>query len=247
MRRRWILFSAYFLTYVVFAGLITWTVMYVTGPDFLLHEVIITGHEDSISDLQIFRQQNLLFLDTRLLKQQLMTETLIKSADIRKIFPDKLSITIDERTPVVRLRSSDQTYLLDTEGVILPLLPRFAKLQLPEIGCQLLTVINGQGKDIPALKPLLAIISEINRQPQLQIVSLTCINATYYSAVLDNGTEILLDVGKDPTQTIASLLFLVKQFRIEGKWPQLLDLRFDKPVLQEKKIVQPHGATKSAQ
>lgn len=245
MSRRWILLSAYLLTYIAVASLITLIVRYVTGPAWLLSEVYITGHEDAVGDVKIFKPQNLLFLDTRILKKQLESQPLIKSAEIKKAFPDQLQILLTERFPIIKLRSSDAEYWLDADGVTLPKLARFTVYRLPEVECGSLIIINGQGKQISKLLPLLLLIREINREVQITILRATCLSPAHYS-LATSEQKILVDVAKKPADTVASLLFLVKQFRIEGKWPQVIDLRFDKPVLQQTKMLNPESATKSA-
>lgn len=53
----------------------------------------------------------------------------------------------------------------------------------------------------------------------------------YLTATLSSGTTLYLPVKDDYSSELASLQIIFKNIRIEGKWPEKIDLRFSRPVL----------------
>jgi hypothetical protein len=50
-------------------------------------------------------------------------------------------------------------------------------------------------------------------------------------ATFSSGTTLWLKKAEDYSPTLASLQLILKNIRIEGKWPLKIDLRFQRPVL----------------
>jgi len=50
-------------------------------------------------------------------------------------------------------------------------------------------------------------------------------------ATFSSGTTLLVKKENDYSKTLASLQLILKNIRIEGKWPLKIDLRFRRPVL----------------
>lgn len=50
-------------------------------------------------------------------------------------------------------------------------------------------------------------------------------------ATFSSGTTLWLKKAEDYSPTLASLQLILKNVRIEGKWPLKIDLRFQRPVL----------------
>ena len=60
---------------------------------------------------------------------------------------------------------------------------------------------------------------------------LICESPAYFAIDFGNFKAIYSS-DQDAQSLAASLLFLFKQFRIEGKYPSKIDLRFEKPVIK---------------
>ena len=76
---------------------------------------------------------NLSLLNITILKSQLETLVLIKNADISKDLPHTLTIKIIERTPIAFIKIKNQSYQVDSDGVILSSLTNSLPLILPTI------------------------------------------------------------------------------------------------------------------
>ena len=76
---------------------------------------------------------NLSLLNITTLKSQLENLELIKNADISKDFPYTLTIKITERTPIAFIQIKNQSYQVDSDGMILYSLTNSLPLVLPTI------------------------------------------------------------------------------------------------------------------
>ena len=76
---------------------------------------------------------NLSLLNMTTLKNQLESLELIKNADISKDLPHTLTIKITERTPIAFIQIKNQSYQVDSDGVILYSLTNSLPLILPTI------------------------------------------------------------------------------------------------------------------
>ena len=76
---------------------------------------------------------NLSLLNITTLKDQLERLALIKNVDINKDLPHTLTIKITERTPIAFIKIKNQSYQVDSDGVILASLTNSLPLALPTI------------------------------------------------------------------------------------------------------------------
>lgn len=53
----------------------------------------------------------------------------------------------------------------------------------------------------------------------------------YLIATLSSGTTLLIKRNLDQSLLLASLQLIFKNIRIDGKWPLIIDLRFNRPIL----------------
>lgn len=82
-------------------------------------------------------------IDPYLIARRTVAHPLVKSVDVRRVFPDLVRITVTERVPVVRVVFNDGSEgLLDSEGVVLDLPQGNASFKLP--------LIHGAGSRPPA-------------------------------------------------------------------------------------------------
>lgn len=217
----------------------------VSGPTFQISQVNIYGNSDIFSELSLFKKpQNLLFLSLAQLKDQIITTfPYVKNVTIQKKFPNKVLIQVEERVPVAEYIDEEYQLYIDEEGVFLPRLERFANLSFPKLICQIQIGKEERISDqnlVQALKILAGLRNEVT-----SIQNLACKDSQTYMLTTDK-TEVIFPTSEDHSQVISSLQFLFKQFRIEGKQPEVVDLRFEKPVLIPKKIQEASSSTESS-
>ncbi len=98
---------------------------------FQLNQVIIEGKNQIPADelqkaLQLQPGDPILFLNIQDLKNRLEQLGWIKNASIERVFPNKLIIKLNERTPDALYEQNNGLFLMDGEGVLLaPYNPEF--------------------------------------------------------------------------------------------------------------------------
>ena len=209
---------------LIFAGCV-WILL--ASPLFLIQNVVLAAHQDIFNDLSMLRKRrNLILANKQQLEQEFLKNPYIKSVRITKKLPNTLIVDVNERKPVAVWKVGETTKYVDSEGVVLDELSRFRQLTLTDMFCESQdTELNISHK---GLTYGLRVITQV--VPTIPIQTLSCLDEN--SSILKiNGVEVVIDNQREVERVAASLLFLFKQFRIEGKQPNKVDMRFEKPVL----------------
>lgn len=192
---------------------------------------MVYGPLMNLSGLGKIEGQNLLFLDDKDLKKELLKNNfLLKDIMITKVYPDKLHLYILEKEPVAFLISSSSALLISEEGIILKKKDKKNEMNIP--------VIEGEkegykiGDKLDSLvTPILTLSKEINNlyiDAETIKIDKKLQEATFVTA---DGTQIVLSLTKSNTTLPASLQIIMSRFRIEGTKPSRIDFRFDKPIV----------------
>ena len=95
------------------------------NPHFTLEKIAIDIKQGDVTEARVHEviqlapgEANIYGIDIGHMRQQLLVELSLQDAEVRRIVPDTLEITVFGRTPVARLLGSDGL-LLDREGVVL--------------------------------------------------------------------------------------------------------------------------------
>ncbi len=125
---------------VLFVALVAffWRIVYgymKETPLLTLHEITIEGSQrtsekDILSMTQLDRQMNILSIDLDKLREKVQAHPWIERAEIRRIFPDRISIRITERKPVAIILL-DRLYYIDRQGVIFARVPKGRQIDHP--------------------------------------------------------------------------------------------------------------------
>lgn len=105
------------------------------SPLLAIREVVIEGcrrisERDVLSMTQLDRRPNILSVNLAALRSRVETNPWIERAEIRRIFPDRISIKVTERHPAAVILL-DQLYYIDAQGVIFARLPKGLKIEYP--------------------------------------------------------------------------------------------------------------------
>ncbi len=92
-----------------------------TNLSFLIKEIKLDGNfivkdEEIIKRLNFLYKENLFFLNTEKIKKNLQKETFIGSYQIKKIYPDTLSLTIIEKVPIAKLHNKKKIFYISDKG-----------------------------------------------------------------------------------------------------------------------------------
>lgn len=217
-----------FLVALVFIGVAIWVVR---SSFFEVLEIQIIGNKDIFPETSFFvRKRNLLFLSTSSIAYEIQNAyPLVQKVAIKKQFPNTLKIDITEREPLFMYTTPETIYLLDHEGYVIPNLSRLQNKRYIYLICNT-GIIETRLTDA-SLISLLEFTGKLIKNREFEVRELVCPEKNT-AFIKTDQTKIKVMVPVAKPETLANTLqFLFKQFRIEGKYPDVVDLRFEKPVL----------------
>jgi cell division protein FtsQ len=128
LKRKFFLFLRILAIVVFFAGLL-WFFNYFYNSDyFKIKTITVTGNykykeEEIRSKADIAIGNNIFEINKKYIEDNLLNEFIwLKSIDLKKIFPDTISIEIVERKPFVKAVYGGKYYIVDSEGIVLDIM-----------------------------------------------------------------------------------------------------------------------------
>lgn len=172
------------------------------------------------------REENILFYDTDNLTQGLKGIYLNRTVYIEKVFPGKLSVSIEKRKAIAALRLSDkrELFLVDIDGEIID---QVGESFLPVLTLEDGVLVVGQRleeKILTAAK-ITHLVYKADDIKQTKLEGDKLIVQTF------DAITVYFPTDRDPQIVVGALQLILGQARIEGKLPKLIDLRYSKPVL----------------
>lgn len=172
---------------------------------------------------------NLLLLSTQALRAHLLEEyPLFADISIRKKFPHTLMITATRRNPFAVLFTASQRMTVDSSGIVLG--NEEAMSSLPKLFFDIGIVYPGQkitDRDVLASLKLISASEGVLDHADFSVRDRLSIQAK-----LPNR-EILFPRDGDMNAKAATLQTILSGFRIKGTLPNIIDLRYDKPIVDE--------------
>jgi cell division septal protein FtsQ len=97
---------------------------FISGLNFNIQKIIVENNlilesSDIIQKINFLYDENLFFLDIREIEENLRTVTFIESFIIKKIYPNKLKITIKESKPVAILQNKKEKFYITEKGKLI--------------------------------------------------------------------------------------------------------------------------------
>lgn len=206
-----------------------------TSPRFEIARIGIRGHsrilpEAIVEHLQLQPHTNIFQVQLDALKCKLETMHWVKSAEVYRKFPNKLSIILAEREPFALVKV-DELFLVDREGVVLGALASGSAIRLPIITGDFVEDIHLEGEN----PKLASVFHEIDRlltssNPLFQYIRKIHIESP------ENVTMFCDDTLPQIRVTLLKLQQGIQ--RLEKIYPELpveniasIDLRFDKRII----------------
>ena len=186
---------------------------------FRVNTVTITGQRE-LTDARIFAAagvsdtSSLLFLDCEEAREGLQKLPLVKSAQVRKLFPDTLAITIEERVPYALWQLDGDVSVVAEDGTILDhaVPERFATLPL--------LVGTGADKRAHEIVSLLEAVPAVGKR----VKAATLVAERRWNLALDNGVVVRLpEQGAD--RALTALLDLEQSGKVLEKDVLAIDMR----------------------
>lgn len=207
-------------------------VQFITGPTFQLESIYVRSSPDIFPDRSVFQvRANVIFLSTTSFAEKIVRASpYIKAARVTKQFPSSLLVEIEERLPVATFRLEGTPWFVDGESVLLPGIPRLFEKELPIVTCLVAVDAGGQVSD-QKLRVAFEVAHDLATDGTSKLTEIGCEESTGALIMLIDDVLVRMSADKGRQELSPALLFLFKQFRIEGKRPKTVDLRFEKPVL----------------
>ncbi|MCF7886534.1 MAG: cell division protein FtsQ/DivIB [Candidatus Marinimicrobia bacterium] len=217
---------------------------------FRIDKIDITGcyiitEQDIMNKIQkLVKDKSLKQINCQKIQNSIQEMQFVKASNVIKRFPAKLQIQIIERIPLCYLINSDNNYLLDAKGTLLPIPDNSLNSNLPLItGYQLAESVDyGEQISSQKLKNSVALFADLKSQvPEaFNIISELNYNTNseQYMLYLNTNTKIYLGTN-DIKQRLNVLIHFLKQIpdNIEIGRYEYLDMRWkDQIVVKPKNI-----------
>jgi len=110
--------------------------LFLNVPIFKLKKIEVYGNSylsyfDVINYTNLFYGENLLKINKKYIKEQLLKNSMIKDADLKIRFPDTLEITVKERNVVGAISYMGAFLIVDDDGVVIKLVNNSENLKIP--------------------------------------------------------------------------------------------------------------------
>ncbi len=218
------------ILFVVFAGLIGIIGLFIAGRLCTVDTVRIYGDQHVLSNISVLQQKTWLpFVDSVSLARKLTVDNpLAKDIVITKHYPSTLEVTVQKRSPVAAITSNAGYLITDEEGIIIATTPDSALL--PIITSDHVTINANHIEESIVLKSIQIISNSVRNGFVVDVITITPENQLI--TIKFDGGSILFPGNKSIDYLFSSLQLLLPQFRIEGKQLNVLDFRFDKPIIR---------------
>jgi cell division protein FtsQ len=161
-------------------------------------------------------KDSLLFLDASLARAGLETLPLVKSASVRKLYPDHLVISLVERAPYALWQKDGKVSVVAADGAPIDEMTDQRFIGLPFV------VGDGANDRLPEYAALLAAAGEL--RPKIRAGVL--ISHRRWDLLMTNGVEVKLP-ETDPKSAVETLLKLQREDRVLDRDILSVDLRVE--------------------
>lgn len=194
---------------------------------FTIRNVEVSGEGIQIAVDPAKLPRNILFFPVDRVTEQILKEyPLVGSVIIKKTYPSTLVIVAVPRKPFAIVGIGRETYELDADGVVLLQYP--SETNLPIIGIATRALQPGMKVSDPAVT---AAIQFLRETASFLVVSDIIVFETLSLQAHAYSMSIVFPQNARFPILARTLQTVIAGFRIKGKLPTTIDLRFDKPVV----------------
>lgn len=211
----------------------------VKAPTFNIKHIEVNNN-NIVSSEEVLNYNNILntnifLLNTNSVKNDILLNPYIKGVKVQRKFPDKVEITVEERTVTFGVEDSSGSYVLNEELVIMEKRASLDGLNIPKV-----TGLNIEnrflGESIIADNRRLSFLKEIgsilNNNESIKISEINIADINKIS-LYSQGTEIILGNDEDITNKLTKALNILKstELNFNGGY---IDVSFNgNPVIYE--------------
>jgi len=191
----------------------------------IVQEVIVEGRSKTrksalLKALQVSEGDNILTINMTEMKDRVNKLPWVKFARIERHFPNKISLTLVERTPMARWQINRMLKLIDDHGDVIPVVDLASFSNLPII----------IGKNAPKIAG--QILRTLSNEPHLfrRVKSLTLVSDRRWDVQLDNKINVHLP-EKNPGKAWTHLATVEQGHNIFGDQVQGIDMRLENQLI----------------
>ncbi|OGK37605.1 hypothetical protein A3F03_00080 [Candidatus Roizmanbacteria bacterium RIFCSPHIGHO2_12_FULL_41_11] len=186
--------------------------------------------------LDYINKQNLLWLDTKAMSRIIVTQnSWVLQAKVEKVYPNTIYLYVSITQPLAYLQSDDGYFLLSENGRIVDKLKNIAA-KLPVISYyqrfSYADISVGNYLSSKDLRDSLYFLDKINSLG-FTINSIDIASFHMLGLYTIDNKQFLFSAEKDKEIQIYQVEEICKEFKIKGKEFQIIDVRFDKPVVTQ--------------
>jgi cell division protein FtsQ len=174
----------------------------------------ILSRDEILASAGVTERSSLLLLDPERTRTALKRDPRIAEATVRKFYPDRLDIVLEERQPFARWQRGGQTHLIARDGTVLASAIASKGAELP------LVVGAGAEKHVAAFVTLLDRFPAIRDEVRAGVL----VAERRWNLRLKNGIDVRLP-EEDPTLALEQLVTLDKTKQLLSRDVTVIDLR----------------------
>ena len=163
--------------------------IFINTDYFKIKEIRINGQNkmiksDITNKIEKLKETNIVYIDTWKIEKLLKQDARIKNVSIRKVYPSRVEINLEERVPYVYVKKGNDIFLSDEQLNIFGYIFESETKNIP-------VVIYDENEEIK--KDLKIIISKIKNKDLYDMISEIRKSDKEYRIILVDGIEIITD------------------------------------------------------
>ena len=208
------------------AGMMFFGKRFIDTDYFKVQEVLVEGQskllkQDIVTQLEQMKGKNIVYLNTNEIESLIKKDARVKKVSVKKLFPSKIEVTLEEKQPYVYVKKGDETLLADKDLVIYGDI-----LEDPSRNIPVIEYTNDE-----SLNAIKTILSKIRNKDFYAMISEIRQSEKNYEILLINNVKIITDTQvTDKKYEDAYKLYerIKKERRVTS-----MDLRFIDIVVKE--------------
>ena len=173
---------------VLLAGMMFFGKRFIDTDYFKVQEVLVEGQskllkQDIVTQLEQMKGKNIVYLNTDEIEKLIKKDVRVKKVSVKKLFPSKIVVTLEEREPYVYVKKGDETFLADKDLNIYGDILEEPSKNIP--------VINYTSDE--SLNEIKIILSKIQNKDFYAMISEIRQSEKNYEILLTNNVRIITD------------------------------------------------------
>ena len=173
---------------ILLAGMMFFGKRFIDTDYFKVQEVLVKGQskllkQDIIVQLEQMKGKNIVYLNTDEIEKLIKKDVRVKKVSVKKLFPSKIEVTLEEREPYVYVKKGDETLLADKDLNIYGDILEEPSKNIP--------VINYTSDE--SLNEIKIILSKIQNKDFYTMISEIRQSEKNYEILLTNNVRIITD------------------------------------------------------